>query len=389
MKVFFLMCILFSFSVAAATEKEFADLKKRIEELEKQQELLISSSLEPKTSVGSFLNDNLTLGGFFDGGYNFIAGSDTKTQFVNNSNYLGLNLSADLGNKYRFVSQFVSIIGIPLDNVHNDPRGPSVGYPKSRQYQTYTAISLLTQGYVEYNFNRLFNLQGGIGYVPFGYSLQLREPVLYVRRSGPQLVKQSGNLVTALWSGLHLYGSKAVGSRSYGYDLYTFTPQTKPRFVGLGARSWFSLNDEKFVAGVSAQIAENEDETFRAIGTDARFDFHPFQIRTEFAEIISDIKEDTWTAYVEPGFWIYEEEVLLYVFGDYFYGANNETTRGAVRLSDPIQKWEYGMGVNWLPTSFTRIRFGFTYYDYVGYHTHVQGLQRDYMGVDMSVGVAF
>src|SRR6476661_7592696 len=102
MKIFVLIFILTSGSLFAATDKEIEDLKKRIEDLETQQAQMLESTTEPKNSVGSFLNDNLTLGGFFDGGYNFITGPDTSTQWVNNSNALGLNLSADLGKKYRF-----------------------------------------------------------------------------------------------------------------------------------------------------------------------------------------------------------------------------------------------------------------------------------------------
>jgi hypothetical protein len=274
-------------------------------------------------------------------------------------------------------------------NEDNDPRAPSVGLPKNRHHETYTALSVLTQGYLEYNFSKGFNLQGGLGYVPFGYSQQLREPVIYVRRSGPQLVREGANLVSPLWSGFHLYGSKSIGKKEIGYNVYTFTPSRKAHFVGLGARSWISAFDEKFTGGVSAQIGRNEDETFKTLGADARFYFHSFQLRTEFAELISKEDENTWSMYVEPGFWVYQEEVLFYVFGDYLFGANNETGFGSTTLADPIQKWEYGAGLNWLPTSFTRLRLGFTFNDYVGYHQNPAGQNRDYFGLDISAGIAF
>lgn len=389
MKIIILISILISCSLHAATDQELEELKKRIEDLETQQAQLLETVTEPRNNVGSFLNDNLTLGGFFDGGYNFITGPDTKTQWVNNSNALGLNLAADFGGKYRFVTQFVSLFQAPLLNEHNDPNATVVNLPESREYETYTTLSVITQGYIEYNFNRMFNLQGGVGYIPFGYALQLREPVLYVRKNGPQLVRLNQRLVNNLWSGFHLYGSKAQGTREYGYNLYTFTPTRQAHFIGLGGRSWVSLNDERFIGGLSAQIAKNEDETYKTVGLDGRLDFYPFQVRSEFAQLISKEVEDSWTAYVEPGYWIYNEEVLLYVFGDYIFGANNETGLGTIKLADPIQKWEYGMGLNWLPTSFTRIRFGITYNDYVGSNSRPQGLQRDYVGVDMSAGVAF
>lgn len=389
MKIFALILILISGSLYAATDKEIEDLKKRIEDLETQQAQLLETASEPKNSVGSFLNDNLTLGGFFDGGYNFITGPDTDTQWVNNSNALGLNLSADFGKNYRFVTQLVNILQVPLLNEHNDPRAATFNLPKSRHYDSYSTLAVVTQGYLEYNFNRMFNLQGGLGYIPFGYAAQLREPVLYVRRNGPQLVRQNQSIIPNLWSGFHLYGSKAVGTKEYGYNVYTFTPSRKADFIGLGTRGWVSLDDEKIIGGVSAQIGKNEDETFKSLGADLRFDFHPFQLRTELAELINKNSQNAWTTYVEPGFWVYNEEVLFYVFGDYIYGANNETGFGVNKIADPIQKWEYGTGLNWLPTSFTRIRFGITYNDYVGNNTHPQGQQRDYLGVDTSVGVAF
>jgi hypothetical protein len=389
MKLVALIFIFSSWSLLAATDKEYEELKKRIEDLETQQEQLLMSAAEPKNSVGSFLNDQLTFGGFFDGGYDFITGPDTDTQSTNNSNALGLNLSADLGNKYRFVTQLVNILSVPLLNQHNDPRGSAVGLPDERHHETYTTLSVLTQGYLEYNFSKMFNLQGGLGYVPFGYALQLREPVIYVRRNGPQLVREGANLVSPLWSGFHLYGSKSVGKKEFGYNVYTFTPSRKAHFVGLGARSWMAALDEKFIGGISAQIGRNEDETFKTVGADARFDFHPIQLRTEFSELINKDIDNTWSMYVEPGYWIYHEEVLLYVFGDYLYGANNETGFGSSALADPIQKWEYGAGVNWLPTSFTRLRLGFTFNDYIGSNANPQGQNRDYFGLDISAGIAF
>lgn len=367
-----------------STESDIQDLKKRIEELEKQQEQLLISSSEPKNTVSSFLNNNLTFGGFFDGGYNFISGPDTDTQVVNTSNAIGLNFSADLGSKYRFVGQLVNILSIPLLNEDNNPTTS----PKDRTYGSYIPLSVITQSYLEYNFSRLFNLQGGLGFTPFGFALQLREPVLYVRRGGPQITRI--NLVTPLWSGLHLYGSKAMGDQVAGYNLYTFTPTTvNSQFAGIGGRAWMSSDDDKIISGISGQIGKDDDDTFKTIGVDARFDFYPFQIRSEFIQHLSSEESDDWSAYLEPGYYIYQEELLLYISGDYYYGPTNRSGSPLTGALDPIQKWEYGVGVNWLPTSFTRLRFGLTYNDYIGNRQNVQGQNRDYLSIDLSAGVAF
>lgn len=386
MKFIVLAILLVSWSsfTFGSAESDIQDLKKRIEELEKQQEQLLISSSEPKNTVSSFLNNNLTFGGFFDGGYNFISGPDTDTQVVNTSNAIGLNFSADLGSKYRFVGQLVNILSIPLLNEDNNPTAS----PKDRTYGTYIPLSVLTQSYLEYNFRRLFNLQGGLGFTPFGFALQLREPVLYVRRGGPQITRI--NMVTPLWSGLHLYGSKAMGDQVAGYNLYTFTPTTvNSQFAGVGGRAWMSSGDDKIISGISGQIGKDDEATFKTIGADARFDFYPFQIRSEYIQHLSSEESDDWSAYLEPGYYIYQEELLLYISGDYYYGTTNRTGSPLTGAFDPIQKWEYGLGVNWLPTSFTRIRFGLTYNDYIGNRQNLQGQNRDYLGIDLSAGVAF
>lgn len=371
-----------------SVQTDIDELKKRIEELEGQQEQLLISASEPKPTVSSFLDNDLTLGGFFDTGYIAMAGPDTETQVVNDWNVFGINLAADFGKKFRFQTQFVSILEIPLLNLHNDPNAPTVGLPKSREHNSYTVINSISQGYLEYSFSRKLILQGGIGFVPFGFSLQLREPVLYVRRQGPQLVDY-GDLINPFWSGLHLHGSQQMGNNQIGYDLYTFTPIEDSKFIGVGGRTWMSWNDDKYIAGLSSQIGKKESGTFETLGVDFRLETFPYQIRAEFAENFADEGADSWTAYLEPGFYIYKEEVLFYIFGDYYYGANNETGFGSVRIPDPFEKWEYGTGVNWLPTSYTRIRTGITFHDYVGHRSKLNGLERDYTSFDLSVGVAF
>lgn len=366
-----------------ATQSEIDELKKRIEDLEKQQGLLLSTSLEPRPQVNAFLRDSLTIGGFFEAGYNFITGPDTETQAVNDGNVIGLNIAADYGSSFRFVSQIVAATNLRLENRENNPNAT----PDQREYNTYTALGAVTQGYVEYSSSRKFNIQAGIGYVPFGFALQLRDPVLYVRRGGPQLVRNA-SLVSILWQGVHMYGAQNYGNGEIGYNLYTFTPTSEAKLPGVGARVWMSNDDEKIVGGLNTQFAEKDAESFTMAGADLRFNFNPFQLRTEVIHKFTQ-NTDSWSGYIEPGLYILEEELLLYVFGDYLFGAQNETVILASLSPDPIQKWEYGAGVNWLPTSYTRFRLGVTFHDYVGYRSNIEGQNRDYFSTDLSVGVSF
>lgn len=383
MKLFAILLMTWTSFAFSSTQTEIEELKKRIEDLEKQQETLLMSASEPRPQVNSFLRDNFTVGGFFQSSMNFITGPDTETQAVNDSNVIGLNLAADFGSKFRFVSQLIAATTLPLQNSHNNP----ASNPDSREYNNYTAIGAVTQGYVEYSASRYVNIQAGLGYVPFGFALQLREPVLYVRREGPQLVR-APSLISILWQGFHVYGTKNYSGGELGYNLYSFTPTTEAKLPGLGGRVWMSTQDEKVVAGLNTQVAEKDDETYTNVGADLRFLIDSFQFRTEAIQKFTQ-NTDSWSGYVEPGIFIMDEEILLYAFGDYLFGAQNEAVIGASLQPDPIQKWEYGAGVNWLPTAFTRFRLGFTFHDYVGNTASPEGQNRDYFSTDVSVGVAF
>jgi len=69
-------------------------------------------------------------------------------------------------------------------------------------------------------------------------------------------------------------------------------------------------------------------------------------------------------------------------------GANVFTPSSITSFADPITIIEQGAGINWLPTSYTRLRVGFTYHNYVDEDPTFKN-ERDYYTVDLSAGVAF
>src|SRR5690606_14596546 len=106
------------------------------------------------------------------------------------------------------VSQFITGLTTPLTNPHNDPRAPSIApnLDEKRDYHSIFIGALVAQGYAEYILNPRLRIQAGLGYVPFGYYAQLREPVLFERRGGPQTIR-TDNLFSPLWMGVNLVGS--------------------------------------------------------------------------------------------------------------------------------------------------------------------------------------
>lgn len=381
-------CLLLLVTLPAQAQDQLDQLAKRIEELEKQQqELLYQSATDSQSGMNSFLKDKLTFGGFFEPAYTIISGPDTDTQATNSVNLLGINLAAEYGPRLRFVSQFVTALGFNLANEHNHPN-PAGGQPEKREYTSPVFATLLTQGYLEYTFNSRYHLQGGLGYVPFGYSFQQREPVLFIRRGGPQVLR-TRNIVNPLWSGLNLQARFPQKNSTWGYSLYTFSPIEHPKHPGIGARGYWASADDKVTAGLSTQVGKLGAKNFETVGTDLRLNLSPFLITAEYAYGFFE-GDDPWSFYLEPAMYMMNEELLFYVFGDFTDNKENRSGGSAPgSFSDPYRKWEYGFGMNWLPTAFTRIRLGITFHDYIGKNAVIEKQNRDYTSIDISAGVAF
>jgi hypothetical protein len=383
----FLIMLSVLFLPLAIAQDKVQELTLRIEELEKTQEELLISTSKPLPQVNSFFKDKLTLGGFFEPSYTFIAGPDTELQAGSNSHFFGLNFAADFTKQVRFVSQFVSILSAPLSNEHNDPRAPdiSASLSKRREYSSFIFASIVAQGYAEYIFNSQLRVQAGLGYVPFGYYAQLREPVLFIRRGGPQSLRTS-NLFMPLWMGLNFVGMLA--EYNAGYNVYTAPSVNESQKPGMGARVWKSSPDDHYTFGLSTQIGKKKSESYEVLGADLNIELDTVKVVTEYIIQITE-GPDPWSISISPSIPIFEQEVLLYTFVDYANATLNETGSRDTAIPDPYSKWEYGLGLNWLPTTYTRYRVGLTFYDYVGSRATIHGQNRDYTSLDFSVGVAF
>jgi hypothetical protein len=382
--IFFSLITLLNSSFLLAQDTKIDALTKRIEQLEVQQEELLVDSAENTPKVNSFLHDHLTLGGFFEPAYTVLEGPDTKFQAANSSNTLGINISAEFSNSLHFVSQILTGLSFPVENPQNDPRAVTFNQSATRRFGTLNFGAILSQGYLDFSFENHVTIQGGMGYVPFGSAPQQRELVLFVRRGGPQILRTT-ELFSPLWSGFHLFQTFDIpGKKKWGYNVYSFTRLEDARSPGLGGRFWWGRDNENFITGLSAQSAKYDGRIEESLGYDVKLYLKDFVLTAEYAIHLRE-KESPWTFYIEPSLFIYQEEVLVYTFLDFAQSSMNKT----VTLADPYQKYEYGTGINWLPTSYTRLRAGFTYNDYVYGHSKVMGQNRDYLSLDLSAGVAF
>lgn len=386
------LTILFLCVATLAHAESLKDIEKRLDRIEAEQNQMKVRSEEGKGKVQTFISEKMTFGGFFETGVKGLFGPDTDTQVSADSHVLGLNITADLSERFRFVNQSLIGLTFPFVNPHNNPSHAIAGLATKREFSSVFFGALIAQGYLEYNLSDAFKIQTGLGYVPFGYAYQQREPVLFLRRSGPLMIRTGDanglGVAYPLWSGLHILGSLALGSGHWGYDAYSFTPTTDVKTMGGGARLWWTPPGDRLTIGTSAQIGERGTDTYYALGADARLEFERFGVKAEYGRNMPQ-GGDPWSFYVEPYVDFFDDRLVLFAMADYIDNTVGVTARGATSVADPFKKWEYGGGLNWLPIPAVRLRFTFTSHDYVGATAVIAGQDRDYYQGDFSTGIAF
>lgn len=377
---FFFFCLFLRVSASAeAPDAELEKLKKRIDDLERQQEELLLGQRQSGTEVHSFLRDNLSLGGFFESAFTTIDGPDTRFQSMFTGSTMGLNLSAEFKNRIRFVNQTLTLLTYPLQNFNNNPSLT----PHSREFGDPAFVATVTIGYLEVPLSSTLDLQAGVGYVPFGYAAQQRELVLFIRRAGPQVLRTT-NLIQPLWSGLHLSGT--LENRRSGFNLYTMNSLDHSNTAGIGGRLWSKTVNEKIQGGLSTQIMKFAGHTSEIVGADLRLDSSRFIVTTEYVNHMTGEGRNPWSTYLEPALKLSDGEVLFFVFTDY---AEDVLSKANATTYDPVTRWENGVGVNWLPTTNTRFRATAAREDYLGKRSTIAGKNRDFWYFDLSAGVAF
>jgi hypothetical protein len=392
---FFALAIIAIASDSLVQAQDSSNIQQRLDDLEQTQDEIFQQLTSEQGKVGTFLDDRLSIGGFFETAVTGIWGNGTRTQFSTTPNNLALDLSAVFSDSFRFNSQTLFTLSYPLDNSDNDPNAASLGLPASRGFDLLTTAVTVPLAYFEYGSNPEIAVQAGRGFAPFGIAYQLRDLVLFRRRGGPQMIGANantpGNVVIAsgTWSGVHLGGSFRALKGHLGYDLYTLTPGSSTGTIGGGARAWIDLLPS-LTWGVSTQAAKMHGYTFEVIGTDLKLKTGRFGMDMEYAAHYSASGVGVARSYyAEPYYTFLNEKFLIYGAVDYLGNPFGETIGLVSTGLDPYEKFELGGGVNWLPFSYTRFRLGLLYNDYVGSTANLAGAERNYFSLDLSAGVEF
>lgn len=371
-----------------SVEKRIERIERKQRALEQNQANLYKRFVEGTGVVSTYLSEKVLFGGYFETGITHLYGESMETQTSANSHVLGLNITAEFSEKIRFSSQILTGLAYSLLNIHNNP---SIT-PSQRKYGTPVFGSILAQAYTEYIFDTFLNIQLGLGYVPFGYSFQVREPLLLRRRGGAQMTNSSSTTTSGiafpLWMGLHVHGNFIKDHTRWGYNLYTFSPNTNPGTLGIGARLWCEPS-APLAMGISSQTGQQGSDTYYSYAFDLNLKYRRTGILAEFATVSMISGADApQSYYIEPYAFIDgDNKFLVYLAADYLNSPNS--VNSASLIADPFQKWLWGVGINWLPLSFTRVRLGYLMHDYIGQTETLGGQARDYSSIDLSASAAF
>jgi len=229
-----------------------------------------------------------------------------------------------------------------------------------------------------------------LGYAPYGIAPQQREPQLFRLRAGSQIIAYADGdtigILSPLWTGLHIYGVLPVNP-SLGYNLYSFTPANKASTLGAGGRLWYKAS-ENATLGTSVQSGEQAKGNFFSHGFDVDLQYHKYGFVSEYGHTANsgDVL-DAEFYYFEPYVKFAADQWLFFLNAEYI--DTLERTDVLTHLPDPVKKWQYGGGFNWLPIPNARLRLTYLYHDYIDETDTINGQERDYNVIDFSTAVAF
>lgn len=396
LKAYFCFVILIFCSQLLAQNKvdnnqiEIQKLNDQLKLIENTLVEMTSKTFARQGSTQAYLSESINFGGFFENSITSMWGTNTPSQTVADSTRLGLMLAADLHPGFRFVGQYSLGFSYAFRNEHNNPDHGSTLLPTTRSYEEVSFGSLLSQAFGEYEYNQAFKIQMGMGYTPFGKAYQVRDPVLFLKRRGPQFIRTSGInrifIADPFWKGIQILG--AIGEEhSFSYNLYTNTPLDHSGKMGAGSRVAFSTL-KHLTVGSSLQHGYQENFRYFTYGFDLSWIAETYGLTAEWAKNESEfanVESYYLQFFVKP----FGDKILIFIDTDYIRNPLGQVTLGSAAINDPYIKWEHTLGLNYFFFPNVKVRFDFIIHDYIGDRSVLSGQNRDYYTGAISSGISF
>lgn len=382
-----LTAVLLCGAFSALWAGELEDLNKRVEALEETQQATLQAEQQ---AVIPFTAKRIHLGGFSTASFNSHFGKDTSKEYAFELVHMDLLISADVTEKL----QFFSDIHFGFENHFENSNAAW------RRYGEQEINAELQMVWMKYHFQDYFVVQFGRMIAPFGIlNIEHFEP-LFLKRQKPQFLRHlEGGSNFILFddhaNGLVFSGTFSAGEHTLGYYSYVGTVKSDTRQVGGGGRLFWSLPKELIRIGVSNQTAQRGGQTYSALGGDLEIKWHRFRLIGEFVRGIIQGAAGQTTFYAQPSYKFFDGKFVVFGQVDYLDDTlgtrtvDHDQDETTAAIADPIKKWEYTAGVNYLPWPFLRTRLEGVLHDYRGSTATLGGLNRDYYSAEFSATVSF
>lgn len=367
-------------------EEKLKELEGRIDDLEET-----TLNLAPlKGGVRSFTSDKIHFGGFVE---SVLQNDFAKHRFQNNSFFRDANVilltSAEVTQRLNaFVALYLSVF-----TEREFKGGPGIN-PQSELPFDIGSPRIL---FGEYKFNNFATLRAGKFVTPFGIINQEYFEPLLLQHDKPQALRGFA-IFDDTSNGVQLYGTIPIKKHKIGYHAYGATFISDKGDLGGGGRFFWSLPNELLTLGVSNQTGGHDKRNFSAYGADIKFKWKNFTARNEFFYNIFEKEKDQWSFYTQPSLSFFKDKLVLFGQFDYlddpigfgrifdFDYDRNVVTPG---IFDLRKKYEYTVGINYLPFPFLRNRLEFTWNNYVGPTASLGGKNRDHFSLQGSATLSF
>lgn len=352
----------------------------RLEEVEQHQ----VEEITRKGQVSAFHSEKIKFGGFIDALFNGRFGYSTPTEGAFDSEVV-LQVAADVTEKLRAVTATFVDFRTNFINQHSP-------------FRTNNGVSVVVEPKIlfgEYRFKDWLILKAGRFTAPFGIINQEFFSPQLLKHDLPQIVR-GFTVFDTLPSGVQLYGTYPIKDSKIGYNAYAASLSSNTTDVGGGGRLFYSLPNDLITVGVSSQSGERGSQLFSALGSDLKLNWRNFVLRSEYLWSFIDSSNDQNGFYVQPALKFLKDKLILFGQVDYlndtlgiFQLSDHDRNPLTPSIADPFKKFEYSLGLNYLPWPFLRNRLEFTWNNYIGSRRRLSGSNRDYFGIQASSTLSF
>ena len=381
-------------NVDSATEaqsepvSDVTDLKNSVKELLGRIEALEEAQINEATSenkVYSYNSQRLYLGGYVEGVLNGFLGHTTEPQVSFKRATIAFNIAGDVNERLRVFTQLL----LGLKTKFNDKNAAdrlNLGTTFDNDFQLI---------YGQYKFKDWLTMRFGRFITPFGIINQEFLSPLFLKLDRPLPLRNV--FFENSINGLEFSGILPMANRRFGYNLYTFSPFKNTKDLGGGGRLFWTSPNEFVTFGLSNNTSERGgSRTIITNGADLKLQWKRLIVRNEFLHSVVERGREQWGWYVQPALKFFNDKLIAFASVDYLndgFGVNSVVdpfeNPFLLDIADPINKYEYTVGINYIQWTYLRNRIELTWHNYTGSYASSLSRNPDYFSLEYSSTISY